>query len=125
MYLFPTVLADVGNIEVAPYRIERKTPGIAQSFCPDGAKWDASGGHGIIRHSVKRRRGPGLKTRVEAEHLAQQGIVALGVVLRIPAATTIAHTDVEITLTCWSFHWTKSVETTVMIGKRLRDHEEG
>src|SRR5262249_19120394 len=109
-----------------PYRIERKTPGIMQAFGPDGVKWCASDDHGIIRRdSVKRRHRTGLKTRIETEHFAQQGIVALGIVLRIPAATTIAHTDVEITLTCWPFHGTKSVETTVMIGKRLHDHEEG
>jgi len=67
VHLFPTVLANVGNIEIASRRIERKTPGIAQPFGPDGAQWCASGGHGIIRRDgVKRRRGPGLKTRIEA-----------------------------------------------------------
>src|SRR5262249_11031336 len=128
VHLFPAALAIVSNIEIPQQGIKSKAPGIAQPFGPDGAQGWASSGPGIIRRDgIQRRCGWGLKTWSEAQQLAQQGIVTLGVVGRIPAAPPIAHADIEIALAGWAFLRAEEDETTVVVDKGLQDqqHSEG
>ncbi len=81
MDFFKRALADIGDIEIARHSIERKTPGITQPLGPNRIQWRYSIDVGIIRgNRVKRGCRVRLQAWCQPEHLAQQRVIALGVV---------------------------------------------
>jgi hypothetical protein len=92
--LLPARLPDVGDPQVAAQAVEREAPGVAQPVGPDLAAGagDAderiAGGDGVGQPRVAA-------VDVDAQHLAEQGVERLTVLLRIAAAAAVAGGDVE------------------------------
>src|SRR5204863_6596259 len=92
--LFPVVLADVADPEVAGGGVEREAPRVAEAPGPD-----LGTGAALADERVGRRDGVRLAGRrlgVDAEDLPEQHALVLRVVARVAIAASVAHADVEV-----------------------------
>jgi hypothetical protein len=90
--LFPEVLADVRDVEIAVRRVERESPGVTKPKVPDLSARPGLPNEWIVGRN--RVRGAGID--IDAKDLSQQRAPILAVSLRISRASTVAQADVEI-----------------------------
>ena len=93
VYLFPGILAHIGNVHVAGGAVEAEPPRVAQSECPYFVPATACPDEGVVSWNGI---GPGARLNVNPQHLAQEGVRVLSVVLGITARAAVSHTYVQV-----------------------------
>src|SRR5437868_182226 len=87
--LLPVPLPDVGDVEVVRRTVEAEAPGVAQAEGPDLGGAGRGAGEGVARRDgvvAVRICGEAVAVDVDAQDLAQQGVLVLAALKRIAAA---------------------------------------
>src|SRR5690606_29381025 len=108
VHLLEPVLADVGDVKVAGLAVEAEAPRVAQAVGPD-----LGPGALAVHEGVVWRRDGALAGDVEPEELAEYGVEALAVALRVAAAAAVSEPEVEVAV------GTEGELTAVVVGVRL------
>src|SRR5439155_7220287 len=92
--LLVAVLPDVADPQVAGLPVETEAPRVAQPIRPDLRPVARLAGERVVGRDPVWLGRPGIGAHVDAQELAEQGVEALPVALRIAAGAAVAHADV-------------------------------